>query len=287
MNNTKKYVTIAAVLLCVCAAVYLNWSYNNSTVGRSELLDAELANAKSSEEMSAADGAVSASVSDYFAEARLTRQQSRDEALNLLKAAAAAETASQETIDGAMNAIAAMANYSMMETQIENLLLAKNFAECVAFISADGVTLAVPAPDEGLKAEDVAKITDTIVTETNFNPTQIKIIEVKSHPGGTAQPKSSGGKTENGAGSTASPGTASPGTASPGTTSPGTTSPGTTSPSTASPGTTSPNANQPNNSGTQPGTPNNSGNNQNNNPGNNANNSMTNQTMTDTGEVLE
>jgi len=182
MNKTKKYVTIAAVLLCVCAAVYLNWSYNNNTVSSTGMSDAELANAKSAEEM-ASDSAMDAEVSDYFAAARLTRQQSRDEALNLLKSAASSNTASQETIDGAMNAISAMANYSMMETQIENLLLAKNFAECVAFISADGVTLAVPAPEAGLAVEDVAKITDTIVAETDFAATQIRIVEVKSNSG--------------------------------------------------------------------------------------------------------
>ncbi|NCC69509.1 MAG: extracellular solute-binding protein, partial [Clostridia bacterium] len=106
MNKTKKYVTIAAVLLCICAAVYLNWSYNNSTVGSTEYSDAELANAKAAEE-TGAQSYLDEVISDYFAEARLTRQQSRDEALNLLEAAASSETASQETIDGAMNAIAA------------------------------------------------------------------------------------------------------------------------------------------------------------------------------------
>lgn len=179
MSKTKKYITIAAVVLCVCAAIYLNWSYNNDNKSGSTLSDAELANAKSEEE--AAASGLSEEVSNYFAQARLTRQQSRDEALELLKAAASSETASQETIDGAMGAISAMANYSMMETQIENLLLAKNFAECVAFISADGVTLAVPAPEEGLTAEAVAKITDAIVAETDYTATQIRIIEVKSN----------------------------------------------------------------------------------------------------------
>lgn len=177
MNKTKKYITIAAVLLCVCAAVYLNWSYNNDKTGGSSLSDAELANTNSDDETVTG---LSEDVSSYFASARLTRQQSRDEALDLLKSAATSQNASQETIDGAMNAISAMANYSMQETQIENLLLAKSFADCVAFISADGVTLAVPAPAEGLAAEDVAKITDAVVAETDFAATQIRVIEVKS-----------------------------------------------------------------------------------------------------------
>ncbi len=178
MNKTKRNITIAAVLLCVCAAIYLNWSYNKQSSDYSAMADAALAEQKSGEETVTTDA--EDFVSDYFAEARLTRQQSRDEALQLLEAAAAAETASQETIDGAMNSIAAMASYSMQETQIENLVLAKDFDECLAFISAQGVTLAVPAPAEGLTAEQVAKITDTIVAETDFAATQIKIVEIKA-----------------------------------------------------------------------------------------------------------
>lgn len=179
MSTTKRNITIVAVLLCVCAAVYLNWSYNNRSADEA-MADAELANAKTAEETMGAENP-DVLVSDYFAEARLTRQQSRDEAISLLQAAAASETASKETIDSAVNTIAVMANYSMLETQIENLLIAKNFADCVAFMSAEGVTLAVPSPAEGLTAEAVAKITDAIVSETDFNATQITIIEVKGN----------------------------------------------------------------------------------------------------------
>ena len=117
---------------------------------------------------------------DYFAEARLTRQQSRDEALTLLQAASTAEGASQETIDSVMGAISAMANDSMTETQIENLLLAKDFAECVVYVTDEGVTVAVPAPEEGLTEAQVATITDAIVGETDYTAPQIKVIEVKN-----------------------------------------------------------------------------------------------------------
>lgn len=177
MNKMKRNLTIGAVLLCICAAVYLNWSYNKQSKDYSEMADAALAQEKSGEETMASE---SGFVSDYFAQARLTRQQSRDEALQLLEAAAAAETASQKTIDGAMNSIAVMAGYSMQETQIENLVLAKNFKDCLAFISGQGVTLAVPAPAEGLTAEQVAQITDTIVAETDFAATQIKVVPIKA-----------------------------------------------------------------------------------------------------------
>lgn len=180
MKKTKRNVAIIVVLLFVCAAVYFNWSYNAQWGSA----DAEMAAAEDAAMAAAnADGeaaAASASTDDYFAKARLTRQQSRDEALSLLKSASVADGASQETIDSAMRAISAMASDSMTETQIENLLLAKNFSECVAYITEDGITVAVPAPADGLSTAQVATITDAIVGETDYTAPQIKVIEVKA-----------------------------------------------------------------------------------------------------------
>ena len=179
MKNRKRNLTMLAVMMFVCAAVALNWSYN-SRWGKP---DAEMVYAED-EAMLAAQTAFEKTLmtagTEYFAEARLTRQVSRDEALELLQTAASAETASQETIDSAMNAISAMATSSMKEAQIENMLLAKNFEDCVVYIGTDKVTVAVPAPMEGLSEEAVARITDVICTETDYRPAQLSIIEVKA-----------------------------------------------------------------------------------------------------------
>ena len=172
MKKAKRNIVIAAVLVFVCAAVYLNWSYN-----RSEDVSPVSEDAAGDEAETSAG-----TEDDYFARARLTRQSSRDEALGLLETAAAGEGASQETIDGAMDAIAAMAAWSMQEAQIENLLLAKNFSDCVAYISSDGVTVAVPAPVEGLSAAAVAQVTETVMAETGRAAESIRVIAGK--PGG-------------------------------------------------------------------------------------------------------
>lgn len=176
MKKAKRNIIIAAVLVLVCAAVYLNWSYNASD--ESEPVDAA-DDANGAQTVGTQD-----STDDYFAQARLARQTSRDEALGLLETAAASEGASQETIDASMDAIAAMATWSMQETQIENLLLAKNFADAVVYISSDGVTVAVPAPVEGLNAAEVAQITETVIGETGCTAEDIRVIEVKG--GGNA-----------------------------------------------------------------------------------------------------
>lgn len=186
-KNLKRNIVMAAVLLFVCAAVYLNWSYNNKDMGKADpvMVEAEdaamtAANEKyletlAQEELQAETG------SAYFASARLTRQQSRDEALSLLETAAAGEGASQETIDTAMTSITTMATWSLQEAQVENLLLAKGFDDCVVYMTGEGVTVAVPAPEEGLSTASVARITDTITNETDYTAGQLRIIEVRDN----------------------------------------------------------------------------------------------------------
>ena len=178
MKNRKRNLTMLAVMMFVCAAVALNWSYN-SRWGKP---DAEMVYAEDEAMLAAQmdfEKTLMTSGTEYFAEARLTRQVSRDEALELLQTAASSESASQDTIDGAMFAISNMAACSMQEAQIENLLLAKDFDECVVYLSADGVTVAVPAPPEGLSAAAVARITDVITGETDYAASQLRIIEIR------------------------------------------------------------------------------------------------------------
>ena len=93
-KNLKRNIVMCAVLLFVCASVYLNWRFNESYGQADEAMvnaedqamaqaDADYAQTLAEEE------AESETVSSYFASARLTRQQSRDEALSLLETAAA------------------------------------------------------------------------------------------------------------------------------------------------------------------------------------------------------
>ena len=192
MKAWKRNAVIATVLVFICAGVYLNWSYNNSWGA------ADPAMVKAEDENMASLGTDTDAepASDYFAQARLTRQTSRDEALGLLQTAASAESASQETIDSAMNAIAAMANWSMLETQLENTLIAKDFSDCVVYISGEGVTVAVPAPAEGLSEAAVARITEAVTTGTDFTADQLRVIEIKPSGTGTTDAAASPAVTD-------------------------------------------------------------------------------------------
>jgi len=187
-HQWKRNAVVATVLLFVCAAVYLNWRYAGNVAdqtvdaaGRQQeedggstkvLGDAALVGGQV---VDAGEG--SAAVSSYFDTARLSRQQSRDNALSLLREAAGQENAEQAALDEANRAIQTLAGYTMLESQIENLVVAKGYADCVAFMGDGGISVVVSAAEDGLQTEDVAKITDIVLNETDYTADQIKIME--------------------------------------------------------------------------------------------------------------
>jgi len=189
MKTIKRNAVIIAVLLFVCLAVYLNWSYNNSAVSadtEGEIAETE-APADTARQAGTEDGlfytaseasGLRSDLKEYFDTVRLNRRQAKDEAAATLNTVAAAEGATQETVDEALAQMSAIAAWTLQESELESMIMAKGFQECVAYISADGVSVTVAAPD-GLSNADVAKITDIVLNETDFTAEQLKIVEIK------------------------------------------------------------------------------------------------------------
>lgn len=193
----KRNAVVATVLVFVCAAVYLNWRYAGNIAdqaapasqsqqgetggeeggGVKVLGDAALVGGEvvPSEGLTGVSGEVSAG--NYFDTARLSRQQSRDNALALLREASTQESADQAALDEANRAIQTLAGYTMLESQIENLVVAKGYADCVAFMGENGVSIVVAAAEDGLQTEDAAKIMDIVLSETDYKADQINIME--------------------------------------------------------------------------------------------------------------
>lgn len=185
----KRNAVVAAIALFVCAAVYLNWNYEQElsagkTLGESAMVDGKtdalLSGRENQQPGEGENGAQEQNASSgYFANARLNRQQARDSALTLLQDAAAGEEADQTMKDQASATIQTMADYTVTEAQIENLVVAKGYTDCVAFIGEQSLSLAVAAPEAGLTEADTARIVDVVGQVTDFSASQIKIIEVE------------------------------------------------------------------------------------------------------------
>ena len=124
----------------------------------------------------AAAGQPAANENDYFATARLSRKQARDNAINMLKDASTDENEDQSVLNEASETLQVLAGYTVAESQIENLVTAKGYADCVAFMGAESISVVVDDSD-GLDATDVARIMDIVVQETGYAPNQIKVLE--------------------------------------------------------------------------------------------------------------
>ena len=163
----KRRAVVAAVLLLVGTSVYLNWRYtgNVENSGKKVLGQSALVNGETTD---AGD--------DYFATARLSRKQARDTAISMLQEAQVDENAAEDVLNEASQTLQVLAAYTVAESQIESLVVAKGYADCVAFMGEDSVSVVVSDPD-GLDAVDVARIKDIVVSETSYTPDQIRIME--------------------------------------------------------------------------------------------------------------
>ena len=176
-KNWKRPAVVLAVLVLVGASVYLNWRYAGNVAETDKILgQATLVN-ENGEGVTVAEDAAAAGENDYFATARLSRKQARDSAISMLQEAEMDENATEDVCNEASQTLQVLAGYTVAESQIENLVTAKGYADCVVFMGADSCSVVVASGEEGLTATDVAKIKDIVINETQYTAGQIKIME--------------------------------------------------------------------------------------------------------------
>lgn len=180
MKIWKKNLMAAAVLVTVCAGIYLNWLYaeDQATADLTDTLDS--GKVLSSDMLVMSDGTISDTIdtaTDYFAAVRLSRQQARDSAVSLLQEAMSysnEEVAQQSNAD-----LEDLIQIALCEAQIESLIIAKGYTDCVAYISNEGISVAVATPEGGLQQADVAVIADVVMTQSDFTLEDIYVVEVQ------------------------------------------------------------------------------------------------------------
>lgn len=187
-KNWRRNAVVATVMLFICAGIYLNWSYTQQTAlpELTETLDADQVLGESTLVINDTDQEPSQAVSDteqyvssdYFASVRLSRQESRDQAVSTLQ-----ETMAYEDMEAEKSLCAAsldgIVNTALEEAEIESLVIAKGYTDCVTYIADEIVSVAVSAPADGLKEEDVALISDVVTSQTGCSLSNVRIIEVK------------------------------------------------------------------------------------------------------------
>lgn len=182
MKTWKRNAVIAGVLVLICAGIYLNWLYGSSTPELTQTLDADKVLGEATlviNDTIQPNTPVSRqdSTDIYFAQMRLSRQSARDDAIMILQETISyAEGEDTSETSRKLEGIVADA---LAESEIESLVIAKGYQDCVAYISDDGISLAVAAPAEGLTESDVSLLADIVMGQTDFSLSDIRVIGVE------------------------------------------------------------------------------------------------------------
>lgn len=202
--DRQRKITLAALSAALVVAVYLNWQYSRTGDGlhivteevsaeKQEILDImEQQNLNAEGDMLAVmaedevqnygDAQLVAttakSATKYFEETRLSRQKSRDEALDVLQKSLKNAKISDAEKTQATEKLSKIIQDITTETDVENLVKAKGFADCVAFISDDKISVAVQPSNGNLSKQNVAQIRDIVLNKTSVSTQNIVVIEV-------------------------------------------------------------------------------------------------------------
>ncbi len=178
MKNWKKNLAAAGILVTVCAGIYINWLFTGN--GTKDLVDTLDAQKVMSDQLIISGDDVQAdsmnTVTDYFAAVRLSRQKARDSAVTLLQEAMAYGDKNQ--VEVSSEKLEQIVQTALTEAQIESLIIAKGYKDCVAYMSDDGISIAVASPEGGLKSTDVSLIADIVLTQSTYSMADIRVVEV-------------------------------------------------------------------------------------------------------------
>ena len=196
-QNTRRAtaVTLAAALLI---AVYLNWQYARTgsieTEETAQMVAASVeepvqaeaildelpteAEAVSSANKNYGEAQLVSVASDsgakFFEQARLKRKKAHDEALDTIRKTMKSSSLSEYT-----DQMTAGLEDLNAENEIETLIKAKGFADCLCFLQSGRADLTVMTSGEPLTAAQVAQIRDVVLSKSTVPAQNITVVEVK------------------------------------------------------------------------------------------------------------
>ncbi len=186
MKMNKRQIVFLSLALVVCIAVFLNWRFLNNVDSKGEneiMVDSTGVSKKDEGDEQKILGqaqlvnTTAKDVTAYFTECRLSKQQSRDEALELLKSVSESEDSAKETREKANTDMITLAQATDVESTIESLVKAKGFTDCMVYIGDDSVNVVVAT--NGLTTETAAQINEIVIAETGKGASAVKIVEIK------------------------------------------------------------------------------------------------------------
>lgn len=182
MKFQKKYIVLAALVLALGAAVYVNWQFgsNGTEVASKELGAASYVSAtvgsSSSDDEAVQTMALSKEQQSYFADERNKRKETQDTIIDDAEKVFDLENSSDEEKSDAQKSVETVIKNFTVQDSIESIIKAKGFSDCLCYISDEGVTVIVP--DDELNDTAALVIDDAVTSHYKVDYDKISIVGV-------------------------------------------------------------------------------------------------------------
>ena len=185
----KKELVAAALVVLIGVAGYLNWSYQDTVrvtdgdeyietgkkLGEAQYVSSEAEGIEDDADFDEESEATASVGDDYFAQAKIERDNARSKALEILQQTAQNESFDEETRKNAQQRILDMASDTEKEAVIENIAGAKGYSEISVYIDGESVDVIVKKAD--FSEKDVVVIKQIISEQLGIGADSIRIVE--------------------------------------------------------------------------------------------------------------
>lgn len=175
---TKKQIIIACLTLFLGIAVYANYLLAQSApLQPTDVIDG--INLDDYGEVLYVNGTeyYAYSSEDYFAQARLDKATSREEAVETLQMVLSGQDITEEEIAVYTDQAISLTALIESENVIESLIKAAGYEDCVVYLDNESASIVVKT--DGLTSSDAAEIKDILLSEVYVLNENIRIFEVK------------------------------------------------------------------------------------------------------------
>ena len=179
MKIQKKHILVSALVLALGAAVYLNWQFSGSPAvspSSKELGAATYVSKNTTATADEAGSGRSASPRDKLAMARTERSQAQDKALDEAKNIIKLSDSTEEAKKAAVEQASVIEKRILAQSNIENILVAKGFSDCLCYVSDSGCTITVPGDE--MQKDSPLIIKDVVLSQLDIDFNDIVIVDV-------------------------------------------------------------------------------------------------------------
>ncbi|MCL2579459.1 MAG: SpoIIIAH-like family protein [Oscillospiraceae bacterium] len=180
----KRQIILAALVLGLGVAVYLNWQYTRVAVELpvTEMLEWEGTSNYGEAQYVGSPALMSTDIEQplgpeaFFVEAQISRQRSRDQAAETLAVMLNdADLSSEQRAELAMRAVE-LAGAIETEGKIENMIRGRGFDDVMVYYDSRRADVMVRT--DGLLSNEAAQIKEIILRETDLTAQYITIVEI-------------------------------------------------------------------------------------------------------------